>query len=211
MAVNILLVDDHELFRAGLRGLLADLSTTLVFQEADDCASAVRAIKTHPQPFDLLLLDYHMPRTSGLESLFTLRQQAESASIVVLSAVDDPGLIRQCVESGASGFIPKTASPSVMMGALRSILAGGVYLPPQALSWMPPPASEAKVDQGALTERQMMVLKRVMKGQTNKAIALDLGVSEATVKAHLSIAYRLLGATNRSEAVYAAAQRGWML
>lgn len=215
-ALNILLVEDHELFRAGLKLLLADLAEELSFREAADCTTALALAET--QHFDVVLLDFRMPGLHGIEALRAMRERAENAAIVVLSAEDDPGLIRRIIDEGAAGFIPKASSHAVMMAALRLILAGGTYLPPHALHGSPtdatvpaapPPASGDAL--AGLTLRQLSTLRLAMQGKANKIIAKEMDVSEATVKAHLSAAFRALGVKNRTEAVFAAARQGLQL
>lgn len=209
-AVNILLVDDHELFREGLKLLLADLAPALEFAEAADCASALTLARA--RRFDIVLMDFHLPGTGGLQVLQALRAAAEAAAIVVLSAEEAPALIRQVIEERAAGFIPKSSSHAVMMAALRLILAGGTYLPPHALyGSAAAPAPLPTLPTGSvetLTERQLTTLRLAIQGKANKTIARELGLSEATVKAHLSAAFRVLGVRNRTEAVFAVARNG---
>lgn len=205
-------MEDHELFRAGLKLLLADLAEELSFREAADCTTALTLAQT--QHFDVVLLDFRMPGLHGIEALRAMRERAENAAIVVLSAEDDPGLIRRIIDEGAAGFIPKASSHAVMMAALRLILAGGTYLPPHALhstpAEMPAPARDGDALAG-LTLRQLSTLRLAMQGKANKIIAREMDVSEATVKAHLSAAFRALGVKNRTEAVFAAARQGLQL
>lgn len=214
-ALNILLVDDHELFRAGLKLLLADLADRLSFAEAADCAAALGLAEQ--QAFDVILLDFRLPGTCGLDALQALREKAQTAAIVVLSAEDSPTLIRRVIDAGAAGFIPKASSHAVMMAALRLILAGGTYLPPHALNapaedpFMPAPPVYDRRALEQLTARQRHVLRLVMQGKSNKIIAQEVGVSEATIKAHLAAAFRVLGVKNRTEAVFACARTGLLI
>lgn len=210
-ALNILLVEDHELFREGLKLLLADLGEALRFSEAANCAQALALVEKNE--FDVVLLDFHLPGLHGFDALRLLRAKAESATIIVLSAEEDAELIRQIIDAGAAGFIPKASSHAVMMAALRLILAGGTYLPPHALNSTPLEApAEIVVPSDSilsmLTERQMTTLRLAMQGKVNKVIAREMDVSEATVKAHLSAAFRVLGVRNRTEAVFVAARSG---
>lgn len=211
--MHVLLIDDHALFRRGLRLLLADLHAAIEFTEADDCACASALVDLKP---DLVLLDLHMPGSRGLDALAFAKSAFESAALVVLSGEDDPPLIRQAIESGAAGFVPKSSTPEVLKSALRLILAGGVYLPPHALRGLAAPGATAAEPArrsagplaGRLSERQHEVLRRAIQGKSNKLIARELRVSEGTVKAHLSASFRALGVGNRTEAVYAAARFG---
>lgn len=208
--MNILLVDDHELFRAGLQLLLADLGDELSFAQASNCTAALERIGE--RTFDVILLDFHLPGMQRFDALRAIRARAEDAAIVVLSAEEDPALIRQVIDEGAAGFIPKASSHAVMMAALRLVLAGGTYLPPHALSSEPLGAQPVEIPQASsvarLTERQLATLRLAMLGKSNKVIARDMTLSEATVKAHLAEAFKRLGVHNRTEAVFAVARAG---
>lgn len=208
--MKILLVDDHELFREGIKLLLANLSEDVGFAEASTCAAALAA--SDSERIDVILLDFHLPGLHGFEALRALRQRFEHAAIVVLSAEENPALIVQAIDEGAAGFIPKTSSHAVMMAALRLVLAGGTYLPPHALCGpavpSATPATPAAEALGQLTPRQVETLRLAMQGKANKVIARDMDVSEATVKAHLSASFRALGVRNRTEAVFSAARLG---
>lgn len=206
--MRILLVDDHELFRAGIKFLLADLADDIEFLETASCTDALQLVQN--AGVDLVLLDFHLPGAHGLEALQLLRARLDDAQIVVLSAESDPEMIRSCIDAGAAGFIPKASSHGVMMAALRLVLAGGIYLPAVAISRVFAQVGSAETTRllGGLTDRQMDALKLAVRGKANKVIARELGISEATVKAHLSAIFRVLGVTNRTEAVFAAARLG---
>lgn len=206
--MKILLVDDHELFREGVKLLLANLADNCEFAEAADLAGALTLAAQ--QSFDIVLLDFRLPGPCGFEALAAMRAAAEAASIVVLSGEDDPALIRRVIDEGASGFIPKASSHAMMMAALQLIIAGGSYLPPHMLSIA---QNDETTGDGAdalaathLTERQRDALRLAMQGKSNKIIARELDVSEATIKAHLSAAFRALGVRNRTEAVFVTAR-----
>lgn len=206
--MRILLVDDHVLFRDGLKLLLSGLAPGRQFDEAGSCEAAL-SLPAEPAP-DLILLDMNLPGVSGREALAAIRNHYQ-APVVVLSGEDEARLVRQVVEDGAAGFIPKSSTQQVMIAALQLILAGGTYVPPCALSTVVLD-EVASADAGGssplshLSARQRDVLKRVVQGKPNKRIASELDISEATVKAHLSAAFRALGVRNRTEAVFAVAQ-----
>jgi DNA-binding NarL/FixJ family response regulator len=215
--MNVLLIDDHALFREGLKFLLRSLDAALEVDEASDCAKALEHAAT--RSYDLVLLDLKMPGVAGLEALAALREAVPGAPLVVLSGEDNPGVVRAAIERGAMGFIPKSSTPEVLIQALRLVLARGVYLPPAVLDAAGPAsapvsaASQATAGQTlpGLTPRQMDVLRCVIQGKPNKIIARELEVSEGTVKAHLSSVLHALGTRNRTEAVYAAAKLGLRL
>src|SRR5262245_51301261 len=213
--MNILLIDDHALFREGLKFLLRSLDAAIDVDEAGDCTKAPE--HASKRAYDLVLLDRKMPGVEGLEALAALRDAIPAAPMVVLSGEDNPGVVRAAIERGAMGFIPKSSTPEVLIQALRLVLARGVYLPPTVLDSARTPAlAESGATAGdmvlpGLTPRQMDVLRCVIQGKSNKIIARELDVSEGTVKAHLSSVFRALDARNRTEAVYAAAKLGLRL
>ena len=214
--MRVLLIDDHVLFRQGLCFLLRDLDKDLEFVEISSCEDFD---DSGEREFDLVLLDYHLLGLSGAEALRYIRERCESAPIVVLSGESSSRDIRNVIEQGAAGFIPKSSEPPVLMAALRLVFAGGTYLPPHVLEAQPLAAEIAEVtkpekssgDDGVLdclSARQAEVLQSAVKGKPNKVIARELHISEGTVKAHLSAAFRALGVKNRTEAVFAVAKAG---
>ena len=214
--MKILLVDDHPLFRGGLKYLLQSLDEHLELDEAGNCSQA-EALATQ-RAYDLVLVDLKMPGVGGLDALTVVRAALPSTPVVVVSGEDDPAVVRAAIECGAMGFIPKSSTPEVMIQALKLVLAHGIYLPPRVLaaSQLPDPTPSASASASAssdagltgLSVRQMDVLRCVIQGKPNKVIARELDVAEGTVKAHLSSVLRALGARNRTEAVYAAAKLG---
>ncbi len=214
-AVHLLLIDDHALFREGLKFLLRGLDEQVVIDEAESCAAVMS--RPGPIPYDLVLLDLNLPELHGLEALAMIRSAFPQTPVVVLSGEDDPRVIRATIEHGAMGFVPKSSTPEILIQALRLILAHGVYLPLSALDSDEarplPPEANASPDAllRNLTSRQVEVLRCVIQGQPNKLIARHLALSESTIKAHLSAVFRALGAHNRTEAVYAAAKLGLRL
>lgn len=204
--MKILLVDDHALFRGGLKYLLRGLDERVEMDEAGDCAQALEQVGA--QAYDLVLLDLKMPGMNGLDALASLREAAPGTPLIVLSGEDDPEVVRASIEGGAMGFIPKSSTPEVMIQAMRLVLTRGVYLPPAALDAVP---AAIPVSLPGLTPRQMEVMRCVIRGKPNKVIARELEVSEATVKAHLTAVFHALGARNRTEAVYVAAKLGLRL
>lgn len=190
---------------------MSGLDDGLQFSQAGSCAEALTLLRDGG--IDLVLLDLHMPDTSGLGSLQTLQHAGVTEPIVVLSGESAPDLIRSAIEQGASGFVPKSSSSEILVAALGLILAGGIYLPPAALNGVADVVAQesAKGDAGQaelLSERQSAVLLRAIKGQSNKVIAIELDIAEGTVKSHLSSAFKALGVHNRTEAVFAAAKLG---
>lgn len=213
--LRILLIDDHTLFRRGLRLMLGDLARESDISEAASCADA---LTLEGEAFDLILLDINMPGCTGLEGLTQVKTAFADAFVVVMSGEEDAKTIRAAIDLGSSGFIPKTSSPEVMIRALQLVLGKGIYLPPQVLSYAPQPLSTLASQLAApsqpsgalagMTQRQIEVLKLALKGSPNKIIARQLDISEGTVKSHLSTVFRLLNVRNRTEALYRVAQIG---
>ena len=217
--MTILLVDDHVLFREGLKFLLRGLETGLELDEAGTCAEALR--RAAARNYDLVLLDLKMPGLKGLDALTAFREAVPEIPVVVLSGEDNSETILAAIDRGAMGFIPKASTPEVLIQALRLVLAHSVYLPPAVLeaseavvsppSRVEPDASRGDATLLGITPRQLEVLRWVIQGKTNKAIARELDISDGTVKQHLSDVLRSLGAKTRTEAVYAAAKLGLRL
>lgn len=216
--VKILLADDHALVREGLRHVLCRLDSDAVIVEAADCDEALQIAERH-MDFDVALLDVAMPGMDGLEGIGRLRQRLPSTPIVMLSASEDAGLVREALQRGAQGFIPKSSTGNVMLSALRLIFSGGVYLPPSLLCQPSVPTNVAPATDGelldradaglGLTQRQREVLALMVKGKTNKEIARALNMSETTVRTHTTAIFRVLNVTNRTQAGHVAAKRGF--
>jgi len=206
--MKILIVDDHALFRVGMKFLLQELSEEVDLTEAANCTAAIELASQ--SEYDLVLLDLKMPGSSGIEALQMFRDVCAATPVVVLSGEDTPTLVRASIECGAMGFIPKTSSHEILIQALKLVLYGGVYLPPTVLGEdnQYSPQSDSLQKLSGLTARQLEVLRELIQGKPNKVIAKNLNMSEHTVKAHLSSVFELLGAHNRTEAVYKAAKLG---
>jgi DNA-binding NarL/FixJ family response regulator len=209
--MNILVVDDHPLYRSGV---VHTLQNTGMEVEVLECASLDTAFQRLDEGLsvDLMILDLQMPGYAGTESVRTVRARRPEVPVLVLSANEDPGVVRQCIDLGAYGFVPKSAPSEQFHAALSLALSGGVYLPPTSLS-VGTPASAAQRDAWAklgahLTERQRQVLLGIVQGKPNKVIARDLGLSDTTVKSHVAHILDALVVSNRTEAVYALARAG---
>lgn len=209
--MHILIVDDHPLFREGLKILLSSLDPEVRTSEAGNVTDAV-ALSTSESP-DLVLLDMNLPGVSRLDALREVKAAYESTSVVVVSGDEDPFLVRTCIDAGASGYIPKSTDSALTIQALRLVLAHGVYLPRSALarsSVARPPGGAALFENPPrLSERQMAVLKCMLQGKPNKIIARDLNIAVGTVKAHLWVVYQTLGVSSRSQAMYRAHELGF--
>lgn len=212
--MNILVVDDHPLYRSGVVYTLQSTGRDLQVIECPVLDVALARLDEGLRA-DLMILDLQMPGYSGLDSLNEVRSRRPEVPVLILSANDDPAIVRECIDLGAYGFVPKSAPSEVFNRALELVLAGGVYLPPTSLS-VAAPASRAQQDAwsrlGArLTERQRQVLMGIVQGKPNKVIARDLGLSDTTVKSHVAHILEALVVSNRTEAVYALARAGLTL
>ena len=201
---HLLIADDHPLFRGALReavsGLVgrAEIGEAGTFEEVTD-------ILERGGDFDLILLDLNMPGVRGFSGLMYLRAQYPGLPIVVVSANDDPAVIRRCMEFGASGFIPKTLGVDAMRQAVARVLQGELWTPPDVDLARQSDADTALIARlSSLTPQQVRVLMMLSGGLLNKQIAYELGVSEATVKAHVSAILQKLGVESRTQAVIAA-------
>jgi len=216
--MKILVVDDHVLIRDAVRTALGELKEVATVLEASDGRQTMRLIEEHPD-LALVLLDLNLPDRDGFSVLAELRQRYPAISIVVLSAFDDHDRVVTALQLGAIGFIPKSAQREVMLKALQLVLAGGMYIPPEALA-RPGSAllsAEARAKPTAspgdlgLTERQVQVLALMMLGKSNKAIGRILDIAEPTVKTNVTAIFKVLKVSNRTEAVLAVGALGWVL
>jgi DNA-binding NarL/FixJ family response regulator len=210
VTVKVLVADDHAIFRQGLRVVLGELDPMVDVLEAGDFGEAL-AIARDAHNLSLLLADLRMPGMDGFQGLRALRRLLPRVPIMVLSASEEAADLFGALESGASGYLPKSAPAPVIVDALRLVLAGGVYVPREIVSGggKPLPQPSAIHDRDAvLTPRQHEVLALIADGHSNKEIAYRIGTSEGTVKAHITAIMRVLGVRNRVQLLLAAEQRG---
>ncbi len=202
--MNVLIVDDHPLFREGLQFVLSDLSESLSFSSAVGLSTITHQMVNDA---DLILLDLGISDSTGYNSLAKLRAMAPSSTVVVISSDDNPETILACIDGGAAGFIPKTSKPQELVSALRLVLEGGIYLPPNGMNEVN--LSDDKDNSlEKLTPRQRKAVLLAGRGLPNKSIAIEMGITEGTVKLHLSAAYKLLGVKNRTEAMFIISRSG---
>jgi two-component system, NarL family, nitrate/nitrite response regulator NarL len=207
--MNLLLVDDHALFREGLRTLLLKISPDVTICEAASLEGAIDECKA--TQFRMVLLDLGLSNSDGLDTLDAFRSSVPNVPVIVLSGDEEPQHIRAAIDRGAVGYVPKSHTADLMIAALRFVLSGGIYLPPSALDddfGLAPSRGAGASAFSRLSPRQQQVAQLLLQGQSNKAIARKLGLSEGTVKAHVSAIYQIVGARNRVEAVTLAAKSG---
>lgn len=201
---TLLIADDHPLFRAALRGAATDAVADLRVREADSLDGVLAVLETEPD-IDLVLLDLHMPGNHGLAGLAAVRAQYPGVAVVVVSANDDPRIIRRALDHGAAGYLPKSSGLDELREAIRSVLACEQWLPAALRAPVSRERSSAHdADLAArlasLSPQQFRVLVLVAEGLLNKQIADRLDVQERTVKAHLTAIFERLGVRNRTQA-----------
>lgn len=204
-------MDDHTLFRSGMVHLLQSFDPPPEVLESEDLQGAEDLLQENPD-IDLVLLDLKLNDSSGIESLLALRKHGSNTAIVILSGEQDSDVIHACIDNGAMGFISKAATHEELIDAIKLIVAGGVYLPKEITSTYHDAQSKPEKSHVALlaslSDRQREVLTYLLQGKPNKTISEKMNISQNTVKAHLSAIFKILGAKNRTEAVYFAARAG---
>jgi len=218
MTLKVLVIDDHPLVQEGVSAALETLADDVTVMSARDGEQGLGLAAENPD-LDLVLLDLALPGISGFNLIGKLHEKLPSLPVVVLSALEDPENVRHAINAGAMGFVPKSAATKVLIEVLQQVLEGNVTVP-LALQSSGPPVSHAlpgatgdspsggEPDVALLTLRQLEVLSRVCQGKTNKQIATELGLSEKTVKAHVTAIFKVLGVVNRTQAVLVARRVG---
>lgn len=219
--LRVLVVDDHPLIREGLRLSLQRLDPGVEVLEAESVQGAIEVYADQPD-IDLVLLDLSMPGIEPEQTLEVFRSACPVASVVVVSASCDAESVRLMLQRGAAGFIPKATDTRALVNALRLVLEGGVYVPPEALhpAWgLETPAGRSaavltrRLDplqaQPMLTQRQMDVLRELLEGKSNKQICRELNMAMGTVKSHLTGIFTAFHVGSRAEAIAVAERWGW--
>jgi DNA-binding NarL/FixJ family response regulator len=204
--MKVIIIDDHELFAEGLRLLMAQLTDKANVTIRKSCEEVL--LDPSLADTDLVLLDYNLQGVSGLSYIERLRSFFDHARIVMVSSEDSRMVINEAIAAGSFGYIPKSSSSEVLIGALRVIMMGGIYLPPQALE-----QSVERIKEDAfsgLSNRQREVFDLIVKGFSNKQIANKLNIAEGTVKAHASAIYEALNVRSRAEVIVVAAKIGYI-
>lgn len=208
---KILIADDHPLFREAIHNVISDGFPDSEVMETADLDSALGLTQEHDD-LDLILLDLNMPGMHGLNGLMSLRNEAPTIPVVIVSAEQDKQVVLQAITYGAVGFITKSSPRVQMTEAIEQILNGNVYLPSDIIrTQKSSPRRSGQEDHSippellqALTRKQLLVLERMTKGESNKQIAYNLEIAETTVKAHVSAILRKLKVHNRVQAILCA-------
>ncbi|MFC2990511.1 response regulator [Halomonas tibetensis] len=205
---TLMVADDHPLFRDAIGAVIAAGLPGTRLLEADSLARAMQEAERHEEALDLLLLDLNLPDAEGLDGLSRLRETYPELPVAIVSAEQDRRTVLAAIEMGAVGYIPKSTPRDDLLAALRQLLEGQLYLPPQVMR-RPPPARPAPALTAApsdsrlarLTDKQLEVLELLSRGASNKGIARELDVAETTVKTHVSAILRKLGVASRVQAI----------
>jgi two-component system nitrate/nitrite response regulator NarL len=210
--MKILIVDDHAVLREGLAALLQQLSPKVTTFEAGNASDALALVDEHPD-LDVLLLDLMMPGIDGLQALSAFLKKRPTLRVIVLSSSEHPADVRKALVAGALGYVPKSAGQRELMSAIQMVLQGGVYVPTLLLNEVADGAQTRQIPPdnkrgSALTARQIEILTFISEGHSNKSIAAILGVSEKTVKTHITAIFKELKVVSRTQASVAGRKAG---
>lgn len=205
--MKILIADDHALFRDGLAMRLEEIDPDVILLQAATFSQALK-ILDQENDVDMIIVDLDMPDMKWEEGIEQLRQKSNEINMVVISASEDVRSIRKVLASGIKGYIPKRSEPKIMHNALKLILEGGTYIPPALIENNAEIPLNGNHRGKTLTNRQSQVLDLIAQGKSNKQIAYEMGVSEATVKLHINALLRSLKVNNRTQAVITAQKMG---
>jgi len=202
--MKLLVVDDHPVLREGLVALLRQGRPDAEVLQARDAHEGLGLVDLH-EDIEVVVLDLVMPGLDGLEAIAEFGRRRPALPLIVLSSSEDPHMARQAIAQGALGYVPKSADPRTLLSAIALVLNGELYVPPLILNGggaarPPPRLGDGETDVGQLTERQVDVLRLISDGQSNKAIAIALDLSENTVKVHVTAIFKALRVINRTQA-----------
>lgn len=208
--IGVLLADDHAVVRTGIRQFLEQVDDIAVIAEADDGEQAQSLIEKHKP--DVVVLDIQMPKVTGIEVTRWVREFHQNIGVLILTAYDDDPYVIAVLQAGANGYVLKTASPEQIIQAIRDVHAGksalDMAIAQKLMAQISNSPREPQVE--SLTDREMEVITLVGKGFTNKAIGVQLGISDRTVQGHLAHIFNKLQAASRTEAVMRAVSLGWL-
>ena len=209
--MKLLIVDDHAILREGLAAILRLAGPDTEVLQAGDGAEGLRIADAHLD-LDAVFLDLQMPGVDGMAAVPEFGRRRPELPVIVLSSSEDPQDVRRALALGALGYVPKSAPPQTLLSALQLVLSGNIYVPPlmlnAAAAGTRPAGANGAADRASLTERQREVLRLLSDGLSNKEIGRALGLSDKTVKAHVTAIFRTLDVVNRTQAASAARSGG---
>jgi DNA-binding NarL/FixJ family response regulator len=208
--IKVILADDHAVVRSGIRQFLESTDEIQVLAEADDGEKAIALIQKHHP--DVVVLDIQMPKASGIEVTRWLRKTASKMGVLILTAYDEDPYVNAVLQAGANGFVLKTASPEEIVRAVKDVFEGKSVLDPTIAHRVLKKLTKGQDDflYEQLTDREHEVIRLVAKGFTNKAIGVQLSISDRTVQGHIAHIFTKLQASSRTEAVMKAVSLGWL-
>jgi len=208
--IRVLLADDHTIVRAGIRKFLESAGDIEVVAEAENGETAEILIARHHP--DVAVLDIQMPRATGIEVARWIKANERSVGVLILTAYDDEPYVMAVLEAGANGYVLKTASPEEVIRAVREVYEGKSVLDPAVTHTLMSHVFQNSDNQPVETptERELEVLRLAARGYTNKAIGVQLGISDRTVQGHLAHVFAKMNASSRTEAVMRAVSLGWI-
>lgn len=208
--IRVLLADDHAVVRQGIRQFLETAANIVIVAEASDGLEAIKLIREH-QP-NVAVVDIQMPGQSGIDVTRAIRAERLPVGVLILTAFDDPPYVKAVLLAGANGYVLKSAEAHDIVEAVQAVHEGqsvlGQGIARKLMEQLSVPRTEAHVE--SLTERELEVLRFAAQGYTNKAIGMELSISDRTVQGHLAKIYDKLGAASRTEAVMRAVTFGWI-
>jgi two-component system, NarL family, nitrate/nitrite response regulator NarL len=210
--MKLLVVDDHPVLRGGLCALLLQIENDVVVLQAGSAEEGL-ALAAETSDLDIVILDIAMPGMSGFQAIAEFGRLRPELPVIVLSSSESPKDVRQALAQGALGYIPKSANQHTLLAAVRLVMNGDLYIPPLILddadtARLTHFRSRKSAGKPVLTDRQVTVLRSVSQGRSNKEIAFKLGLSEKTVKAHITAIFRILNVINRTQAATAGRENG---
>ncbi len=220
--MKILIADDHELFLNGLEFILISEFSDAQIVKAKSYIDIFDKLENNSN-FDVIITDLAMPGANWLDAIMHMHDLVKNTPIIIISAVFDKEILQKTLEIGVAGYISKSSSNAVILSAINLVLAGGVYIPNELLSnkignkelteeikRLKDFESKPNKTDKKLTSRQIDVVKAISRGLSNKVIAYELGLTEGTVKVHITVIFKVLGVTNRTAAVMEAVKQGYI-
>ena len=208
--VHIVIADDHALVRGGMDVLVKSVIPNVQTSQSYDFSTTIKLLE-ELKNVDILLLDLLMPGMNSIESVKYICKKWKDLSVIIVSAKEDNNLIKDILQAGAVGYIPKMCSPELMVNAIRLVISGGIYIPSSILNISNEFTNDFQIKQNLnenidkkknkLTKRQKQIINLIRAGKSNQAIALDLDLAIGTIKMHISRMFKQLGVNSRTEAL----------